>query len=75
MSSQSIKFINAFENTKISELMNYYQTFFNYIFPLYYTILKHHSYSFYKELLFLILEYLCLLMFIFQPPVSNINII
>ena len=75
MSSQSIKFINAFEKNEISKLMDYYQAFFNYIFPLYYTILKHHSYSFYKELFFLILEYLCLLMFIFQPPVSNINII
>ena len=34
-------------------------------------MLKHYSYSFYKEIFFLILEYVNLLIFLFAKPVSN----
>ena len=73
MNSEDIKFINAFDKNEISKFMTYYKSFFNYIFPLYYSMLKYYSYSFYNELFFLILEYLGLIMFIFQPPVSYAN--
>ena len=74
MSSFSNKFINGFEDTKKSKLMKYYHSFFNYFFPLYYIMLKQYSSSLYKEIFFLILEYLNLLKFLFRKPVSSIII-
>ncbi len=71
MATETTKFINAFETNELSNIMIYYQSFFNLIFPLYYTMLKHYSYSFYKEIFFLILEYVNLLIFLFAKPVSN----
>lgn len=74
MASTSIKFINSFEKSEISKLMNYYHSFFNFIFPVYHTMLKHYFYSFYTEVFFLILEYLILMVFLLNTPVSkNIN--
>ena len=72
-SSTSKNFIEAFEKKQSSSFMTYYQSFFNLIFPLYYTMLKNYSYSFYKEIFFLLLEYLYLLIFLFSNPVSNIH--
>jgi len=74
MSSFSIKFINGFQDKKLSKLIKYYHSFFNSFFPLYYLMLKQYSYSFYKELFFLILEYLNLFKFLFREPVSFIFI-
>ena len=71
MSFNGREFIIAFEQDKISKLMNYYHSFFNYIFPLYHAMLKHYYYSFYRELFFLILEYINLLIFLLSKPVSN----
>lgn len=68
------KLINEFENKEVSKMMSYYQAFFNLIFPVYYTMLKYYSYSFYKESFFLILEYVNLLMLLFSKPVSIIII-
>ena len=68
------KLINEFENKEISQMMNYYQSFFDLIFPVYYTMLKYYSYSFYKESFFLILEYVNLLLLLFNKPVSIIII-
>jgi hypothetical protein len=68
------KLINEFENKEISKMMSYYQAFFNLIFPVYYTMLKYYSYSFYKESFFLILEHVNLLMLLFSKPVSIIII-
>ena len=74
MSSYSNKFINGFQDKKKSKLMKYYHSFFNSFFPLYYIMLKQYSSSFYKEIFFLILEYLNLLKFLFRKPVSSIII-
>lgn len=74
MSSFDNNFINELQDKKKSKLMKYYHSFFNSFFPLYYIMLKHYSYSFYKELFFLILEYLNLLKFLFRKPVSSIII-
>jgi hypothetical protein len=75
MRSYSInKLINEYENKEISKMMNYYQSFFDLIFPVYYTMLKYYSYSFYKESFFLILEYVNLLLLLFNKPVSIIII-
>ena len=68
------KLINEFENKEISKMMSYYQAFFELIFPVYYTMLKYYSYSFYKESFFLILEHVNLLMLLFSKPVSIIII-
>lgn len=68
------KLINEFENKEISKIMSYYHAFFDLIFPVYYTMLKYYSYSFYKESFFLILEHVNLLMFLFSKPVSLIII-
>ena len=75
MRSYSInKLIIEYENKEISQMMNYYQSFFDLIFPVYYTMLKYYSYSFYKESFFLILEHANLLMLLFNKPVSIIII-
>ena len=74
MSSISNKFINGFQDKKKSKFMKYYHAFINFFFPLYYIMLKEYSYSFYKEVFFLILEYLNLLKFLFRQPVSSIII-
>ena len=74
MTSFGNNFINGLQDKKKSKLMKYYHSFFNFFFPLYYIMLKHYSYSFYKELFFLILEYLNLLKFLFRKPVSSIII-
>ena len=74
MPSSSSIFINDFQIKEKSKLMKYYQSFFNFIFPVYYTMLKHYSYSFYRELFFLILEYMNLLVFLFNSSVSIIII-
>ena len=74
MSSFDNNFINGLQDKKKSKLMKYYHSFFNFFFPLYYIMLNHYSYSFYKELFFLILEYLNLLKFLFRKPVSSIII-
>ena len=65
----SSKFIKEFEVQKISNFMNYYRSIFNYIFPLYHLLLNNYSYSFYKEIIFFILEYLNLISFIFSKAV------
>lgn len=70
----SYKFIKEFNSQDISILMTYYHSIFNYIFPLYNLLLKHYSYSFYKELILLLYDYLNMISFIFSRPVS-INII
>ena len=70
----SYKFIKEFNSQETSTIMTYYHSILNCIFPLYHLLLKHYSYSFYKELILLIYEYLSLLSFIFSQPVS-INII
>ena len=70
----SYKFIKEFNSQEMSTLMTYYHSIFNYIFPLYHLLLKHYSYSFYKELILLLYEYLNLISFIFSRPVSR-NII
>ena len=66
----SSKFIKEFEIQDMHKMMGYYRSIFNYIFPLYHILLKRYSYSFYKELIFLIYEYLILILFIFSEPVS-----
>ena len=66
----SSKFIKEFEIQDMHKMMGYYRSIFNYIFPLYHILLKRYSYSFYKELIFLIYEYLILISFIFSEPVS-----
>ena len=66
----SSKFIKEFEIQDMHKMMGYYRSIFNYIFPLYQILLKRYSYSFYKELIFLIYEYLILILFIFSEPVS-----
>jgi hypothetical protein len=66
----SNKFIKEFNAQETSTLMTYYRSIFNYIFPLYHLLLKHYSYSFYKELILLLYEYLNLISFIFSRPVS-----
>ena len=68
------KVVNELENKEISKVMNYYQAFFNLIFPVYYKMLKYYFYSFYKESFFLILEHVNLLMLLFSKPVSIIII-
>ena len=72
MTSTSTKFLNAFEKNEMSTIMNYYHSFFNFIFPVYYLMLKHYFYSFYKEIFFLIMEYLNILIFLFNKEVSII---
>ena len=68
----SIKFIKEFETQEISLIMTYYHAIFNSVFPLYYMLIKNYSYTYYKELVFLILEYLNLISFIYSKPVSFI---
>ena len=65
----SNKFIKEFNAQETSTLMTYYRSIFNYIFPLYHLLLNNYSYSFYKEIIFLILEYLNLISFIFSKAV------
>ena len=72
MSSASTRFLNSFEKRETPKFMNYYHSFFNWIFPVYNAMLKHYYYSFHKELFFLILEYLNLLIFLFNREVSYI---
>ena len=72
MTSVSNKFIDAFQEKEISTILNYYQSLFYFIFPVYHMMLKHYFYSFYKELFFLILEYLNILIFLFNKEVSII---
>lgn len=66
----SNKFIKEFNAQDMSTLLTYYRSIFNYIFPLYNLLLKHYSYSFFKELILLTLEYLNMISFIFSRPVS-----
>lgn len=66
----SHKFIKEFETHEVSKIMQYYRAVFNSIFPLYYILLKNYSYSFFKELIFLIFEYISLISFIFSKVVS-----
>ncbi len=66
----SIKFIKEFETQEASKFMEYYHFIFQSLFPLYHLLLKHYSYSYYKELILLIFEYLSLIAFIFYIPVS-----
>jgi hypothetical protein len=70
MSYSSSKLINAFETRNNSQLMIYYHSFFELIFPVYYIMLKYYFYSFYKELFFLIFEYCTLLIAHFNKQVS-----
>jgi hypothetical protein len=72
MASSSSVFLNAFEKNEESKIMNYYHAFFNFIFPVYHTMLKYYFYSFYTEIFFIILEYLNLMVFILSKPVRNI---
>ena len=73
----SAKFIKEFETHDMSKRTSFYRSAFNKIFPLYHLLLKNYSYSYYKELIFMIFEYLSLISFIFSKAVSlyNINII
>ena len=66
----STKFIKEFETQEMSKMMTYYHAVFNSVFPLYHILIKNYSYTYYKELVFLILEYLNLISFIFAKPVS-----
>ena len=66
----STKFIKEFETQEMSKMMSYYHAVFNSVFPLYHLLIKNYSYTYYKELVFLILEYLNLISFIFSKPVS-----
>jgi len=66
----STKFIKEFETQEMSKMMTYYRAVFNSVFPLYHILIKNYSYTYYKELVFLILEYLNLISFIFAKPVS-----
>ena len=66
----STKFIKEFEAQEASKMMSYYSAIFNSIFPLYHLLIKKYSYSFYKELFFLVFEYLNLISFIFSKAVS-----
>ena len=70
----SSKFIKEFESHEMSKIKSYYRTIINSVFPLYYMLIKNYSYTYYKELIFLILEYLNLISFIFSKPVSLYNI-
>ena len=72
MSSLSRKFISDFRQNEFKNIMNYYKSFLDIIFPLYHLMLKQYKYSFYKEYFFTILEYLYLILFIFSDPVSNL---
>ena len=72
MSSFSSKFINGFQNNEYKKLMDLYLSFFSLLFPVYHMMLKYYIYSFYKELFFLILEYLNLIIFLFSEPVSKL---
>lgn len=66
----STKFIKEFETHEVSKLMSYYHSMFNSIFPLYHILLKNYSYSYYKELISLIIEYIPLIAFVFSKIVS-----
>ena len=66
----STKFIKEFETQEMSKMMTYYRAVYNSVFPLYHILIKNYSYTYYKELVFLILEYLNLISFIFAKPVS-----
>ena len=66
----STKFIKEFEAQEASKMMSYYSALFNSICPLYDLLIKKYSYSFYKELFFLVFEYLNLISFIFSKAVS-----
>ena len=70
----SSKFIKEFESHEMTQIASYYRTIFNSVFPLYHILIKNYSYTYYKELVFLILEYLNLISFIFSKPVSLYNI-
>ena len=70
----SFKFIKEFESYEISKISSYYRKIINSVFPLYHILIKNYSYTYYKELVFLILEYLNLISFIFSKPVSLYNI-
>lgn len=72
MSSLSKKFINDFHQNEFKNMMKYYKSFLDIIFPLYHLMLKQYKYSFYKEYFFTIIEYLNLIIFIFSDPVSNL---
>ena len=66
----STKFIKEFETHEVSKLMSCYHSIFNSIFPLYHILLKNYSYSYYKELISLIIEYIPLIAFVFSKIVS-----
>ena len=72
MSSLSKKFINDLHQNEFKNMMKYYKSFLDIIFPLYHLMLKEYKYSFYKEYFFTIIEYLNLIIFIFSDPVSNL---
>jgi len=72
MSSLSKKFMKDFHQNEFKNIMNYYRSFLDIIFPLYHLMLKQYKYSFYKEYFFTIIEYLHLIIFIFSDPVSNL---
>ena len=66
----SIKLIKELENQEMPIIITYYHAIFNSIFPLYHLLIKNYSYTYYKELVFLVLEYINLIAFIFSKPVS-----
>ena len=72
MSLLSKKFMKDFHQNEFKNIMNYYKSFLDIIFPLYHLMLKQYKYSFYKEYFFTILEYLYLILFIFSDPVSKL---
>ena len=72
MSSLSKNIFNDFHQNEFKNMMKYYKSFLDIIFPLYLLMLKEYKYSFYKEYFFTIIEYLNLIIFIFSDPVSNL---
>ena len=72
MSLLSKKFMKDFHQNELKNIMNYYKSFLDIIFPLYHLMLKQYKYSFYKEYFFTFIEYLYLILFIFSDPVSKL---
>ena len=72
MSSLSKNIFNDFHQNEFKNMMKYYKSFLDIIFPLYHLMLKNYKYSFYREYFFTIIEYLYLIIFTFSDPVSNL---
>ena len=72
MSSLSKNIFNDFHQNEFKNMMKYYKSFLDIIFPLYHLMLKNYKYSFYREYFFTIIEYLYLILFTFSDPVSNL---